>query len=193
MPKATVSVSVRKKSEEKSDEPVQSTPDSGRVSKVIDLRTPTTPTVSSYEPPVRSPFDSSQGKPLDSSQGKPYDSGGHNSNGREYQDEEYSSGRDVPTQEVHGILDIAGDGHGFLRPKFRPSDADVYISASQIRKFMLRGGDEVEGLGRPPKETERYYGLLKVVKVNGIDAEKQGRRVKFEDLTSLVKSKSVPS
>jgi len=94
-------------------------------------------------------------------------------------------GRDVPTQKVGGILDIAQDGHGFLRPKFRPSEEDVYISASQIRRFQLRGGDHVEGLGRPPKESERYFGLLKVEKVNGVDAEKQSKRVKFEELTPV--------
>src|SRR3989344_8494659 len=93
--------------------------------------------------------------------------------------------RDVPTQKVNGILDIAGDGHGFLRPKFRPSENDVYISASQIRRFTLRSGDMVEGLGRPPKESERYFGLLKVEKVNGVDAEKMGKRTKFEDLTTV--------
>ncbi len=110
-------------------------------------------------------------------------------NGRGYEDrgysDQYSGGRDVPTQEVHGILDIAGDGHGFLRPKFRPSDDDVYISASQIRKFMLRPGDDVIGLGRPPKESERYFGLLKVVKVNGVDAEKQEKRIRFDQLTPI--------
>lgn len=93
--------------------------------------------------------------------------------------------RDVPTQQVGGILDITGEGHGFLRPKFRPSEEDVYISASQIRKFSLRPGDDVVGLGRPPKENERYYGLLKVVEVNGIDAEKQDKRAKFEILTPI--------
>jgi len=93
--------------------------------------------------------------------------------------------RDQPTQKVKGFLDITGDGHGFLRPKFRPSDGDIYISASQIRKFALRPGDDVEGLGRPPKENERYFGLLKVVRVNDVDAEKQNARVKFEDLTPI--------
>ncbi len=111
------------------------------------------------------------------------------SGGRLYNDrgygEDYSAGRDVPTQEVHGILDISGDGHGFLRPKFRPSDEDVYISASQIRRFMLRPGDDVVGLGRPPKDSERYYGLLKVLKVNSVDAEKQEKRIKFEQLTPI--------
>lgn len=99
--------------------------------------------------------------------------------------------RDQPTQKVQGFLDITGDGHGFLRPKFRPSDGDIYISASQIRKFMLRPGDDVEGLGRPPKENERYFGLLKVVSVNGVDAEKQDRRTKFEDLTPIYPNKKL--
>lgn len=109
-----------------------------------------------------------------------------------YGDDDYQNGgRDVPTQEVSGILDITNDGHGFLRPKFRPSDGDVYVSASQIRKFMLRPGDMVKGLGRPPKESERYFGLLKVVEVNEIGAEKQGRRTKFEDLTPIYPNKKL--
>ena len=74
-------------------------------------------------------------------------------------------GRDVPTQEVSGILDIAHEGHGFLRPKFRPSDA--------------------VGMGRPPKDNERYFGLLKVVKVNGQSADRQEKRPKFADLTPI--------
>ncbi|TSC66718.1 MAG: transcription termination factor Rho [Microgenomates group bacterium Gr01-1014_80] len=106
------------------------------------------------------------------------------------------SDRDVPTEEVSGVLDIMPEGHGFLRPKYIPSDRDVYISASQIRRFQLRPGDFVEGAARPPKENERYFGLLQVNKVNGKDAEKlvesgQGRvkRVKFEDLTAIYPDK----
>jgi transcription termination factor Rho len=125
-------------------------------------------------------------------------SGEYNGGGRRYNDrgdysdrDDYQGGRDVPTQEVKGILDIAGDGHGFLRPKFRPSDDDVYISASQIRKFMLRPGDDVIGLGRPPKESERYFGLLKVVSVNGTDAEKQDKRVRFDQLTPIYPNEKI--
>lgn len=111
--------------------------------------------------------------------------------GRSYDDRGYGDeyngqgGRDVPTQEVRGILDITNDGHGFMRPKFRPSDEDVYISASQIRKFMLRPGDDVVGLGRPPKDSERFYGLLKVLRVNDVDAEKQDKRIRFDQLTPI--------
>src|SRR3989344_4562282 len=89
-----------------------------------------------------------------------------------YQNGDRYSDRDVPTEEVKGYLDTMPEGHGFLRPKYIPSDMDVYISASQIRRFGLKVGDLVEGAARPPKETERYFGLLQVLKVNGEDAEK---------------------
>jgi transcription termination factor Rho len=100
--------------------------------------------------------------------------------------------RDVPTEQVAGFLDIMSEGHGFLRPKYTPSDKDIYISASQIRRFNLREGDFVEGGARLPKENERYYGLLQVDKVNDKDAMKlvsedgsRVKRTKFEDLTPI--------
>lgn len=116
---------------------------------------------------------------------------------------EISPTRDVPTEEVAGILDIMPEGHGFLRPKYIPSDKDVYISASQIRRFNLRSGDLVAGAARPPKENERYFGLLQVNKVNEQDAEKlvvevgpshrgaprTGLRPRFEDLTAIYPQK----
>ena len=107
--------------------------------------------------------------------------------------------RDVPTEKVSGFLDIMSEGHGFLRPKFTPTDRDVYISASQIRRFQLRPGDLVEGAARPPKENERYFGLLQVDKINESDAEKfvslpstrggKSARPKFEDLTAIYPQK----
>lgn len=90
-----------------------------------------------------------------------------------------------PTEEVKGYLDIQHEGHGFLRPKFIPSNRDIYISQSQIRRFMLRAGDLVEGVARPPKDTERYYGLLKVEKVNSIPADESLKRPYFDDLTPM--------
>lgn len=95
------------------------------------------------------------------------------------------------TQEVFGILDVQHEGHGFLRPKFIPSSRDVYISQSQIRRFMLRPGDLVEGIGRPPKDTERYHGLLKVEKVNNIPADDSMRRPYFDDLTPIYPKKQI--
>jgi len=95
------------------------------------------------------------------------------------------------TQEVSGILDIQREGHGFLRPKFIPSPRDIYISQSQIRRFSLRPGDLVSGLGRPPKDTERYFGLLKVEKVNGIAADDSLKRPYFDDLTPIYPNKQI--
>lgn len=97
----------------------------------------------------------------------------------------YTQDINVPTETVRGILDIMPEGHGFLRPKFTPSDHDVYISQSQIRRFLLRNGDMVEGQARPPKDNERYFGLLKVEKVNEMSAEEMGTRKKFEDLVPV--------
>ena len=91
----------------------------------------------------------------------------------------------VPTETVTGFLDIMAEGHGFLRPKFIASDKDIYISQSQIRKFNLRPGDEVTGEARQPKDNERYYGLLKVVKVNEQDADNLGARPRYDDLVPI--------
>lgn len=93
------------------------------------------------------------------------------------------------TEEVTGILDMSPNGHGFLRPNFIPSHDDIYISQSQIRKFWLRSGDEVTGVARPPKENERYWGLLRVDKVNGIRAEETTKRPRFDQLTPIYPNK----
>ena len=109
---------------------------------------------------------------------------------RNYDEQRYEQSA-VPTQEVKGFLDIQPEGHGFLRPKFIPSQRDIYISQSQIRRFMLRPGDLIEGLGRPPKDTERYFGLLKVEKVNGMGADESLQRPYFDDLTPIYPKKQV--
>ena len=108
---------------------------------------------------------------------------------REYQDR-YEQ-QSVPTQVVKGFLDIQPEGHGFLRPRFIPSQRDIYISQSQIRRFMLRPGDLVEGVGRPPKDTERYFGLLKVEKVNDINADDSLNRPYFDELVPIYPKKQV--
>ncbi|TMN22016.1 transcription termination factor Rho [Lentibacillus cibarius] len=88
---------------------------------------------------------------------------------------------------MDGILEIIpSEGFGFLRPiNYSPSAEDIYISASQIRRFDLRNGDKVSGKVRPPKENERYYGLLHVDAVNGEDPETAKERVHFPALTAL--------
>ena len=101
-------------------------------------------------------------------------------------DERILPDSNLPTDYVEGILDIATEGSGLLRPKnFAPSDKDVYISASQIRRFNLRLGDKVGGQARRPKENERYWGLLKVETVNGKPVEEVAQRVNFDDLIAI--------
>lgn len=87
---------------------------------------------------------------------------------------------------MEGILEILSEGYGFLRPiNYSPSPEDIYISASQIRRFELRNGDKVSGKVRPPKENERYFGLLHVDAVNGQDPELAKERVHFPALTPI--------
>lgn len=95
------------------------------------------------------------------------------------------------TVTVSGILDIQPEGHGFLRPRFIPSQKDVYISQSQIRRFMLRPGDLIKGIGRPPKDTERYFGLLKVETVNNVPADDSITRPYFDELTAVYPKKQI--
>jgi len=87
---------------------------------------------------------------------------------------------------MEGILDVLSEGYGFLRPiNYLPSSEDIYISQSQIRKFDLRSGDRVSGKCRPPKENERYFGLLQVEAVNGEKPETAAERLHFPALTPL--------
>jgi transcription termination factor Rho len=87
-----------------------------------------------------------------------------------------------------GVLEILPDGFGFLRsPEYNylPCPDDIYISPSQIRRFGLRNGHVVQGQIRPPKESERYFALLRVEAINGEDPERITDTGNFEDLTPL--------
>src|SRR5580698_1984281 len=87
-----------------------------------------------------------------------------------------------------GVLEILPDGFGFLRsPEYNylPCPDDIYISPSQIRRFGLRNGHVVQGQIRPPKESERYFALLRVEAINGEDPERITDTSNFEDLTPL--------
>ncbi|MCD9022395.1 transcription termination factor Rho [Cohnella silvisoli] len=87
---------------------------------------------------------------------------------------------------MEGVLEVLPEGFGFLRPiNYLPSAEDIYISASQIRKFDLRTGDLVSGKCRAPKESERYFGLLQVNAVNGVTPETAAERLHFPALTPL--------
>ncbi|MDG3580945.1 transcription termination factor Rho [Galbibacter pacificus] len=90
--------------------------------------------------------------------------------------------------ESEGVLDIMQDGYGFLRSSdynYLSSPDDIYVSQSQIRLFGLKTGDTVKGTVRPPKEGEKYFPLIKVNQINGLDPQVVRDRVSFEHLTPL--------
>ena len=87
-----------------------------------------------------------------------------------------------------GVLEILPDGFGFLRSEennYLAGAQDIYVSPSQIKRFGLRKGDNIEGLIRPPKDSERFFAMLQVQKVNNVEAEKIYNRPLFENLTPL--------
>jgi transcription termination factor Rho len=90
--------------------------------------------------------------------------------------------------ESEGVLDVMQDGYGFLRSSdynYLSSPDDIYVSQSQIRLFGLKKGDTVLGHVRPPKEGEKYFPLIKVIKINGQSPDVVRDRVSFEHLTPL--------
>ena len=85
-----------------------------------------------------------------------------------------------------GVLEIVDDGIGFLRAeKYLPGPNDIYVSQTQIKRFNLRTGDMVVGQVRAPKDSEKYFGLLRVESVNGLNPEEAKQRPNFEDLTPI--------
>jgi len=90
--------------------------------------------------------------------------------------------------ECEGVFELISDGYGFLRSSdfnYLASPDDIYVSPSQIRLFGLRTGDTVLGSVRPPKEGEKYYPLIKVLKINGCDPQSVRDRVSFDNLTPI--------
>ncbi|NWF79109.1 MAG: transcription termination factor Rho [Chloroflexi bacterium] len=91
-----------------------------------------------------------------------------------------------------GILDIVSDGFGFLRgERMLPGSDDVYVSQSQIRRFGLRTGDRIWGQIRPPKESERFFSLLRVELINGVDPETARKRPSFDQLTPIFPNEQI--
>ncbi len=85
-----------------------------------------------------------------------------------------------------GVLEVMNEGMGFLRAEhYLPGPNDIYVSQSQIRRFGLRTGDMVIGQIRPPKDSEKYYGLLRVESINGMDPEEVKTRSRFEEQTPI--------
>ena len=85
-----------------------------------------------------------------------------------------------------GLLDVLPEGYGFLRTSgYLPGQQDIYVSLSQVRRFMLRKGDTVAGKVRQPKDSEKYFALLQIDSVNGMDPEEAKQRPNFDKLTPL--------
>jgi len=84
-----------------------------------------------------------------------------------------------------GILEIMPEGIGFLRQDYQMGKNDIYVSQAQLRRNELRNGDMVFGEVRPPRESERHYGLVHVESINGNPAVENEKRVRFEDLTPI--------
>ncbi len=116
------------------------------------------------------------------------DSGSNPGPGQSNSNSNSKRGKDRATRMITGVLDTSRDGHGVLRVTLSgDEEGDAYISTSQIRRFKLRPGDVVEGPVREPKENERYWGLLKVDKVNGLPVEEvlNSKRTEFMRLTPV--------
>ena len=93
---------------------------------------------------------------------------------------------------VKGILDLHQDGYGFLRTiNYLPSEEDIYVSPSQIRKFRLRNGDEILGIKSPPKDGENFNALLYIKSVNGMHPSKIIDRPFFDNLTPIYPKKKI--
>ncbi len=88
-----------------------------------------------------------------------------------------------------GILEVLQEGIGFLRQNYAIGNEDVYVSQAQLRRYDLRSGDFVLGQVRPPRESERHYGLLKVETINAIPTDEIHNRRRFEDLTPIFPDK----
>ncbi len=108
-----------------------------------------------------------------------------NNNGNKYKDPNYEFEGIV---ECEGVLEMMPDGYGFLRSSdynYLSSPDDIYLSQSQIKLFGLKTGDTVKGIVRPPKEGEKYFPLIKIVKINGLSPNVVRDRISFEHLTPL--------
>jgi transcription termination factor Rho len=109
--------------------------------------------------------------------------GGSGGGGQQQQHQQWD---DTDAEVREGILDILPESYGFLRvTSYLPGEKDVYVSATQVRKFGLRRGDILSGPIRPPRSQEKFPALIRIDAVNGMDVEEARRRPKFGDLTPL--------
>jgi transcription termination factor Rho len=104
-----------------------------------------------------------------------------------------SQGQDpnMRLEMVTGYLDIMPDGQGFVRPKFTPSAKDAFLAQIQVRKYSLRPGDLVTGVAKAPKSGEKYWGMVRLDKINGLDLAAAQRRPEFKDLVPIYPQKQM--
>ena len=148
---------------------------------------------------AKTPAKEQQNKPKQQKQQK-HNNGQNHKNNNNHQRKENNGNKDNRNRykepdfefdaiiESEGVLDVMSDGYGFLRSSdynYLSSPDDIYVSQSQIRLFGLKNGDTVLGHVRPPKEGEKYFPLIKVSKINGLDPQVVRDRVAFEHLTPL--------
>ncbi|CCG53431.1 Transcription termination factor Rho [Flavobacterium indicum GPTSA100-9 = DSM 17447] len=115
----------------------------------------------------------------------PHNNQNSNNNQKNYRDNDFEFDGIIETE---GVLEMMPDGYGFLRSSdynYLASPDDIYLSQSQIRLFGLKTGDTVKGVVRPPKEGEKFFPLVKVLKINGYDPQVVRDRIAFEHLTPL--------
>jgi len=129
-----------------------------------------------------------QNKPLQNKQKQPRENiskGQRTNNANRYRDPDYEFDGII---ESEGVLEMMPDGYGFLRSSdynYLSSPDDIYLSQSQIKLFGLKTGDTVKGVVRPPKEGEKYFPLIRVSKINGLNPNVVRDRISFEHLTPL--------
>jgi len=92
---------------------------------------------------------------------------------------------------ISGILEIMPDSQGFVRPKFNPGHKDAVIGSMQIRRYSLRVGDLITGVAKAPKQNEKYWSLVRIDKINGLDLLAAQNRAEFKDLVPIYPVKQV--
>ncbi len=98
---------------------------------------------------------------------------------------------EVKLEMVAGVLEILADGQGYVRPKFLPSNRDAVIASMQVRRYGLRPGDHVIGVAKAPRESEKYWGVVRIDKINNLDLSSAYNRPDFKDLTPIYPEKQI--
>ncbi|AFU67436.1 transcription termination factor Rho [Psychroflexus torquis ATCC 700755] len=146
---------------------------------------PTNKEDSQKKSPSQKPQNQKNQNPKSRNDNRSNDKNGNRDNRNKYKDPDFEFDSII---ESEGVLDLMQDGYGFLRSSdynYLSSPDDIYLSQSQIRLFGLKTGDTVLGEVRPPKEGEKYFPLIKIKKINGLDPKIVRDRVSFEHLTPL--------